>query len=705
MAAGHEKTTDVANYANRILKRGKKKQTATVVACRERRDTCSEGAKTGLIALTRGSYHCAAMARLASACRQYLDSALSVAVVSISLGLADFLIFDFARSAGGIDVFSLLKPSFFSMSPLLTQLCACLGVGLLLHLPLWFAELTVERFAPAPRIALAAPLAIVGLSTIVVGLRFWITSGESSRLALLLPSAVALVLLSVGLGRSKYELGRGINIGWTSRMSAFIALVSMILGAAFLLPEIPFNLQFNGSDLESKSAGRPNVVLLVLDTVRADRLSCYGSETTKTRAIDRVASEGLRFQNAYSTAPWTVPSHASMFTGLWTAEHSADWGSVVLGESFETLAEHLSRQGYVTVGFCENPFIGRSTGMDQGFSAFIDTWRRPLLPRAMRRVAGSLGFSRDRKEFAERTVGLFKLWLRRAPEDSPFFAYINLMAAHLPRYPRGRDYPQAILQKIQFVNRVPERNYLCEYQLNQDELSAMRSIYDEEIEYLDLHVEELMAILDEEGLLDDTVVIITSDHGEMFGEHGYIEHQLCLYNELIRVPLIIRYPKELEPRVATQNVSTVALPATVASLVGSSASWSEGSRRRSPLHLVSRNQMVVAEYSNGVQMLREAIEHEAPGFDFSPFDRSLSCVIDGEFKFIVDSNGGSELFNLRNDPLEQTDLSHEMPEIVHRLLRAYTSPIVTGVAEVGPNSGEIVDRDTLDALRELGYVH
>lgn len=633
------------------------------------------------------------------------SNALLVAIGATYFGFGDFILYQAPGTDGRFDIFGFLKPSFLTPSDLLVQLFTFVATGMFLFLALLVFTVMVKRRKWMPPFMGAGTIAVALLSIVIITLRWWQHSGGPVRLMTMVAISVVVVVIS-GILTGTFQSNLEREMPRRSRAhAAFVVIIAIPYLAAFFLPDVPFRMFPSQSDAAPGGAFQPNVLLIVLDTVRVDRLSCYGCDDCSTPSIERIAQDGLLFMNAYATAPWTVPSHASMFTGLQSGELHVGWGSARLADKFVTMAEYLSAQGYVTAGFSENPLVGHSTGLTQGFPTFFDSWRRPLLARALSRLAARAGFLNERKEYADRTNGMFRYWLHSVRRGGrPFFVFINYMAAHLPNYPRHRTYEKSTLKKIQPVNLVPERFYLPEFALDSHELGVMGSIYGEDIEHLDGKVGELMEFLASSGVLDDTIVIITSDHGENFGEHGFIEHQLCLYNTLIHVPLIIRYPTVLAPRVVSENVSTVALLATVAALVGTTDSDIDGENQPTPLHLVAEDQTIIAEYSNGVEMLREAIETEAPSFDYTPFDRSLSCLIVGNHKLIADSNGNHELFNLENDPYELIDLSLAEPEITGLLAAAYRSPSFTGGSARDSTVGTPIDPDTLDALRSLGYV-
>jgi arylsulfatase A-like enzyme len=368
-----------------------------------------------------------------------------------------------------------------------------------------------------------------------------------------------------------------------------------------------------------------------------------------------------------------------MFTGLYPSQHQADWGHVHLNEGFPTLAEHLQAAEYQTVGFSENVFVGRSFGLARGFGEFHETWRRPLVVRAITRVATRVFHYKERLECAERSVGLFERWVsNNNHRGKPFFAFVNLMAAHLPRYPRrtsgSANWTKESLARIEPVNLIPERYYLPEYKLNQQDLAIMAEIYDGEISYLDSQIGNLISFLAKDGILDETIVILTSDHGENFGEHGLIEHQFCLYDTLLHVPLILRYPALLKPEKIEKRVSTVFLLKTVMTLVGTPRGGGSENSRVDPIGPLQAQGFIIAECGNGLDMLKGAVGGEGLGVDFSGFDKSLKCVIEGDYKFIWASNGKHELYRIQGDPSEVEnvlEIEQDRGRALHRVLNLW----------------------------------
>jgi len=482
----------------------------------------------------------------------------------------------------------------------------------------------------------------------------------------------------------------------------------------WLAQEIGMDLRISDlKAMEEIHEQSPNVLLVVLDTLRADAILVgdrYGDIAPHIRDF---AGQGATFSNAFSVSAWTLPSHASMFTGLYPDQHGTGWQHQRLESRFVTLAESFSERDYQTVAISENPFVGESTGFAQGFAdfygmAFYDTVQEPagmLIATVISRV---LGLSRWTGEYTRSSIRRLETWLldQRDPRR-PFFGFVNLMAAHLPNYPRSQYGTSVIaedaLVRIEPVNQIPERHYLEKHRLSEDDLAVMHELYLGDVRFLDERLGEFFQFLSTTGELDRTVIVLTADHGENFGEHGLIEHQLCLYNTLLHVPLMVRYPAKVESGlVVREPVSTAFIPHTLEELLG--VTLIETRPDAVQRSLFSPDGELFYQYGNPVEMLREVLEEE-PAFDFSRFDREIDAISDGEFKLIRYSDGREELFNTIEDRGELRDMRSALPEEADRL-RLHLDNWLDGLV-VFESTQELPEMDeaTAKALKALGYVN
>jgi arylsulfatase A-like enzyme len=477
---------------------------------------------------------------------------------------------------------------------------------------------------------------------------------------------------------------------------------------------------------QGREAGRPlphpespNVLLIVLDTVRADHLSLHGYLRPTSRTLEWLAQRGIRFDEARATAPWTLPSHASLFTGRWPYELEAKWMTPLIA-NFPTLAEYLGSHGYATAGFVGNTlYCSYDTGLDRGFTHYEDyvldfaslrPFRTALfVDRAWAGVA-SFGLSVHRNlGAAPFRSGLESLvrwllatgrkdagsinrefldWLAQRPEPRrPFFAFLNYFDAHSPYLPpEGTEFrfgvaPQTDADFI-FLNEL--WTSVDKLRLTPHYRRLFRDSYDNCITYLDEKLGELFDALQRKGLLDRTLVIVTADHGEELGEHALFDHGESLYRPEIRVPLVIALPgRSQSPRIVKETISLRELPATIVELAG----LADGSpfpgrslarlwRDPSPAGAPAEGQpgLVLSELSGPNPSI--------PSQGRSPASRGpLVSLAEGEFVYIHNEGDGSEEFyNERDDPLELLNRARVeamrpiLQRFRHRLSQVRASP-------------------------------
>ncbi len=342
--------------------------------------------------------------------------------------------------------------------------------------------------------------------------------------------------------------------------------------------------------------GLPNVLLVILDTVRADRLSLYGYGRPTSPALERLAKRGIRFDEARSAAPWTLPSHASFFTGRWPHEMHVGWNDP-LQTDFPMLAEYLASRGYQTAGFVANlQYCSYDAGLDRGFAHYEDypfdlAHLRPL------RAAILLEFAWNAATWAGVSIGLdrynpilhwllapdrkdagvindeFLGWLeRRGDRRRPYFAFLNYYDAHSPYLPpEGTRFqfgpgPRSVLDFFVLVERWKEIDKL---RLGQNFINLILDSYENCLAYLDWRLGRLFVELQRRGGMENTLVIIAADHGEELGGHELFEHGESLYRPEIHVPLLILLPNgERAGMVVRETVSLRDLPSTIVDVVG-----------------------------------------------------------------------------------------------------------------------------------------
>jgi arylsulfatase A-like enzyme len=401
----------------------------------------------------------------------------------------------------------------------------------------------------------------------------------------------------------------------------------------------------------------PNVLLLVLDTVRAQSLGAYGYGRPTSTYVDQFAASGVSFQRALATAPWSLASHASMFTGRLPHELGVS-ALQPLGDQYPTLAEVLASQGYYTAGFVDNTIFGtQEFGLGRGFIHYVDfplTWETAVLSPTVGRnllshtpaVEDALGTHQvTPRRGAEQLSAEFLQW-QAAHSKWPFFAFLNYFDAHDPYTPPA-DFA------LRFSPHIPAARF---NESKVDELTSadirdLNNAYDGAIAYADYHVGQLLATLASRGVLDNTLVIIVGDHGEQFGEHGLMYHGNSVYMPAVHVPLLMAFPGRLP--VGAAPVATVSLrdiPATVLDVLGLKA------RMDFPGQSLAR---WWSSQAGGSEVVLTEMD-QTPAFPAHyPASRgALRSVVLDDLHFIKNlGDDGEELFDLEADPLEQRNLA------------------------------------------------
>jgi arylsulfatase A-like enzyme len=398
----------------------------------------------------------------------------------------------------------------------------------------------------------------------------------------------------------------------------------------------------------------PNVLMIVLDTLRADHLSSYGYGRATTPNLDRLASAGVLFENAFSSAAWTLPSHATLFTGRAVHEHRAWWGA--LDGELPTLAEYLSAKGFTTAGFVANTsYLGPRTGLSRGFHSWTDYFTnlgdmvaRTSYGRAALRYQTQVGYYDipGRKRAREVNEELLS-WLDARP-DGRFFAFLNYLDVHDPYVPPP-PFDTLYSTNRDFGTRINHHLYPKPWTvrdtLTPHEIRLELDAYDASLAYLDAQLGELFGQLEARGALDDTLILVTSDHGEAFGDHGVYVHGETLYKDVLHVPLIVRYPSAVPAgrRVACA-ASLQAIASTVTELAGVGAD-SPFAVQSLSTHWADHPDGQVCE---DALALAENLDRDSVG------DKAIMTA---RWHFIVRTDRDNQLFRMDVDPREERNLS------------------------------------------------
>jgi arylsulfatase A-like enzyme len=500
--------------------------------------------------------------------------------------------------------------------------------------------------------------------------------------------------------------------------------------------------QFYRAKKVSSSDQRPNFLIISMDTTRADRFSCYGHYRQTTPHIDQIAREGRLFKNAISPSTWTVPSHMSLFTGVYPSKHGVGYLNTQLPEDLPTLAEILSRNGYRTFSIYNNPFVGRMVGGTKGFNEAIGVNLDRRVNLTLERLFERFIYN-DIGANSKKTVDLASNWISTtAGTGLPYFAFVHFNDAHSPyrarepyfsEFVKDLDLTQVDLSKVQKVNahRRAFHKYLTgEVRPSRADFEYLKALYDSEIRFVDEQIGKLLEFLKQKGFLKNTLVIITADHGEYIGEHNLMNHHFYLYNTVLHIPMIFWYPERIQPGVDLRYASLVDILPTVlslASLESQIPSHVQGVNLITPesqdvrvfslqqprpvysewwgwlLGEASQDKAQNVSKDGSKAILKENLTPaEILNFAHQSSKDSSKAIYDGVWKLIWLSNGKHELYNLAHDPNEQRNLIEAYPEKVQELqakLDQWLGSFQQARAMSGTNKKQF-----RQMLRSLGYV-
>jgi len=403
-------------------------------------------------------------------------------------------------------------------------------------------------------------------------------------------------------------------------------LILLVVLPALLLPAC------RHSDLPSRPAARPNVVLYLVDTLRADRLGCYGGPRPISPRLDAFAREGVLFENATAASAWTSPSVVSLWTGLTPLRHGVHERLDRLPPGLATLPGILHGEGYQTAAFVSSSVITAQFGFDRGFDVFRQEVKEAI--EATRPTSAWV----NEQAFD---------WLSRRDRDRPFFLYLHALDPHMPYSPpepyRQRFAPQVDPAAGSVAHVVALRD--GQIHPRPHEADDLLALYDAEIAANDEAFGRLLDQLRSAGLWDSTLVVFVSDHGEEFFDHAGWEHGASLYQELLHVPLVIRDPtRRGAGRRIAETVRQIDVLPTILDRLGTAAPREIDGRSLLPLL--------------GGTAQRSRAPAAVSSLDLD--GRRMESIILGRWKLIrTISNGrlpaGSELYDLANDPLERTN--------------------------------------------------
>jgi arylsulfatase A-like enzyme len=432
----------------------------------------------------------------------------------------------------------------------------------------------------------------------------------------------------------------------------------------------------------------PNILLIVADALRPDPLGVYGRRGDLTPALDELGRHGAVFAHAYAASSWTSPSVASLFTSRYPSQHGVNAFTAPLGDAEVTLAERLAAAGYLTAGFSAN-LIRAEAGYAQGFRH----WR----------VA--VGDPKTRATELNREVLRWLADARAHGSDPPIMLYLHYMEPHAPYLPPGPDREHAgsgADQQAAAMQKLLDFRY---GELSRAEVDLLRSLYDREVASLDVALNALFAGLRRHRFLDHCIVIFTADHGEEFGEHGGMMHAVTLYEESIRVPLIIRRSDQSEHRVVTEPVSLIDVAPTLLELAALPAEPRFEGRSLVPVlnGQAARPRDILVELESDVVGALRQHRGLTPGAEDTR--RHAQAIIRGAAKLLLSPGGATEAYDLAGDPGETRPNAAPIAARTAELQAVLLDTRRRLAQRANPNvTSQPLDKSDRERLRALGYV-
>jgi arylsulfatase A-like enzyme len=556
-----------------------------------------------------------------------------------------------------------------------------------------------------PGLALAVPLSGCAIVLTALMLRWeWLTNGWSAATLLLAPiwisrefffshsfavRATSAVIATAVIVTVSWLLFRRFRISTTATVTVF-AMTTLV--AAFLHAPSPRNVE---APVVPPRERVPNVVFIVMDTVRADHLSLYGYPRRTTPGLEAFARGATTYDRAYAPSNMTLSTHAALFTGKYASEHGAHYdegwsAGRPLAPGLETIAQTLSARGYATGSIAANyVYLGTEFGLDRGFQyldarpprAFFGApWNFYLRARLATWAAAAFSLpprthllARGAEEINDSAIS----WLGRTSRRRPFFLFVNYMDAHAPciapeefdrRFP-GRD----PAEPVDLADRLLVDMGNGRLKMTAGQRADLEARYDGAIAYVDEQVSVLLGKLRSMGVYDSTLIVVASDHGEAFGDHGIIGHGTSNYEDQIHVPMLVKRPGQLESE----------------RVVG-------------PVSLLEIFPMISGHPGDAFPVVSESFPMRGP-LSLKSYCRSGTALVSGTRKVIVNTRGARELYDVRSDPGELRNLASQDVAGTARLsseVRAWQRSLVKRASD----QKRPIDPELERRLRALGYI-
>ncbi len=433
----------------------------------------------------------------------------------------------------------------------------------------------------------------------------------------------------------------------------------------------------------------PNILLVSIDSLRADHLSCYGHFNETSPVIDAAAGEGVRFEKAMAPSPWTLPSHMSLLSSLAPRQHQVTEDHTKLRDEAVLLSEVLADAGYATAGFVSGPYVKAIYGFSQGFDLYDDfsAVRRPGRPEQTIVTSPILH---------NKTSEWLNSW-DQGGREKPFFMFLHMFDVHYdynPPAPYKMMFDPDYKGPVTGIKMLKAKHFRAK-EVDPRDVEHLAALYDAEIRFTDFHLGKILNVLRNLGVYDDTILVITADHGEEFFEHGWLSHRRTLFDESIHIPLIMRYPSEISAGVVVeQMVRTVDIAPTILSLAQIPKPENFGTSSLKAPHAERDLTGLIQNRSWG---------EAPPVLSFGQLHTGLSSARSEKFKVIQRNNGKPQFYDLEKDPREQSRIKgSNSPELeaLRKQLQAWK--LVAHPSELAQPTE--LSQEQIKLLRSLGYM-
>lgn len=485
-------------------------------------------------------------------------------------------------------------------------------------------------------------------------------------------------------------------------------------------------------------SGKENIVLIIMDSVRHSG-SKFSTRHSNNYFTTDFINNSTTFESAYTSAPWTLPSHASLFTGTSPSKHGAHAGHKHLNDTLMMLPEILQNHGYETAAVSNNTWISGEFGFDRGFDTFYKTWQYvqsdtdlgkiaqmqeglDMLREAAKEVftgnpvtnvANAIYgqfFRRANDDGAARTNEWVKDWLTTKSNSQPFFLFVNYLEPHL-EYRPPKAYAKEFLPEhttYEQAMEVPQDawGYIVDtVEMTDQDFQILRAFYRAEIAYLEQQIKDVINHLKAEDEWEDTLFILTSDHGENIGDHGLMDHQYALYDTLLHVPLYV-HGGPFEDDQLDDLVQILDLPPTILDILDIDAPKARRQFQGISFHpnVDESREYAISEYM-APQPSIDALERkvaELPEQAYE-YDRSLKAIRTDKYKYIRGSDDTQELYNIQDDSTEQSNLVETRPDVVKRL-DGTLDEWLDSFEQTEQSEDVSMADDTMSRLENLGYL-